>query len=177
MRSAKIFLMFLGLIVFPHQFIAAQTEIQSSVLANGGILISGINNRIVSSVGQSAIGAAGNSNNIAYLGFWYQASTIITTEVEQISNDQLPKEYRLDQNYPNPFNPTTIIQFSIPKGSVVILKVFDLLGRKVAVLMDDELRPGYYKIDFNASRLPSGIYFYRLNAAGFSQTRKMMLIR
>jgi photosystem II stability/assembly factor-like uncharacterized protein len=89
----------------------------------------------------------------------------------------IPTDYQLKQNYPNPFNPTTTIEYSIPKQSKVTVKVFDLLGREIATLVDEEKTAGNYMIDFNGSNLSSGIYFYRLDAGGFSETKKLILIK
>lgn len=86
-------------------------------------------------------------------------------------------EFRLFNNYPNPFNPTTTIKFSIPKLSFVTLKVFDLLGREVATLVDEEKQIGSYIIKFDGSSLSSGIYFYRLHAGGFVETKKLIIIK
>ena len=85
--------------------------------------------------------------------------------------------FNLGQNYPNPFNPTTNIQFRIANFGFVSLKVFDLLGREVATLLNEEMKPGNYERALDAEVLPSGVYFYRLQARGFVETRKMLLIR
>jgi len=85
--------------------------------------------------------------------------------------------YDLQQNYPNPFNSTTIINYQIPELSFVTLKVYDVLGKEVARLVNEEKPAGGYSIDFNASNFPSGIYFYQLKAGNFIQTRKMILLR
>ncbi|MEP0861291.1 MAG: T9SS type A sorting domain-containing protein [Ignavibacterium sp.] len=93
----------------------------------------------------------------------------------------LPSEYFLSQNYPNPFNPTTKIKYSIPNvGSGLaqtVLKVYDVLGNEVATLVDEEKPAGSYEINFDASELSSGIYFYKLQAGLFVETRKMVLLR
>ncbi|MCO6474175.1 MAG: beta-propeller domain-containing protein [Melioribacteraceae bacterium] len=97
-----------------------------------------------------------------------------------VDENYVPQIFSLKQNYPNPFNPTTTIQFSIPAvkmNSNVSLKVYDLLGREVAVLVNKNLLPGTYEVKFNAEGLSSGIYYYRLNAGSVNQTKKMMLIR
>jgi hypothetical protein len=85
--------------------------------------------------------------------------------------------FTLSQNYPNPFNPNTNIKFSLPKQSLVKLKVFDLLGREVASLVDEQLNVGVYSVDFNASKLASGVYFYKLSASEFTTTMKMILVK
>jgi hypothetical protein len=88
-----------------------------------------------------------------------------------------PSEYKLFQNYPNPFNPSTKIIFTVPKVSRVMLSVIDALGRNQAVLVKGEKTPGTYEVEWNASRVPSGIYFYRLQAGEFEETKKMLLVR
>jgi hypothetical protein len=108
---------------------------------------------------------------------------VIITSVEE--DNQLPVEFSLDQNYPNPFNPATTIKYYIPELSFVTLKVHDVLGSEVAILVNEEKAVGYYEIEFNASSLASGIYFYRLQAGdpstgsgqGFVETKKMLLLR
>lgn len=86
-------------------------------------------------------------------------------------------EYRLAQNYPNPFNPTTNISYVLPKAENVSLKVYDVLGREVATLVNEVKAAGAYTVPFNASNLASGVYFYRLQAGSFVQTKKMMLVK
>lgn len=88
-----------------------------------------------------------------------------------------PTEYKLSQNYPNPFNPSTTINFSIKEAGLVTLKIYDILGREVANLVNEELNIGTYNKTFNASGLSSGIYFYTLRAGNFVETRKMILIK
>ncbi|MCX6134883.1 MAG: T9SS type A sorting domain-containing protein [Ignavibacteriales bacterium] len=102
-------------------------------------------------------------------------STIRTTSVEQIGSG-IPTEYGLSQNYPNPFNPTTTIQFDLPKSGFVSLKVFDLLGRQAATLISEELDAGYYRSVWRAN-VPSGVYFYRIQAGEFSQTKRLILLK
>ncbi len=100
--------------------------------------------------------------------------------IHNISNG-VPDKFSLSQNYPNPFNPFTTINFSIPsvetKRWVVLLKVYDILGNEVATLVNGQLTPGTYSVDWDASDFPSGIYFYRLTAGDFSQTNKMILLK
>jgi hypothetical protein len=88
-----------------------------------------------------------------------------------------PETFSLKQNYPNPFNPTTTISFNVPQKSFVTLKVFDALGKEVAVLASEELPAGAYARHWNASDMPSGIYFYRLQAESFTATRKLVLLK
>jgi hypothetical protein len=92
-----------------------------------------------------------------------------------------PPQFTLDQNYPNPFNPMTNIKFQIPSSNAqlefVSLKVFDVLGREVATLVNEAKPPGEYSVTFDASNLPSGMYYYRFSSGNFTQTRKMILMR
>ncbi len=91
--------------------------------------------------------------------------------------ENLPDRFSLLQNFPNPFNPSTSIRFSVPFKGLVTLKVFDVMGKEVALLINDERNPGEYTIDFNASELSSGIYFYKLTAGSFVSTKKMILVK
>ena len=97
------------------------------------------------------------------------------TKVESVSRS--PLEFKLYQNYPNPFNPTTTIRFSLPQREHVTLKVFDILGREVATLVNEELNSGEYSVVFEAKGLPSGVYFVRLQAGKFIQQNKMEMIK
>ncbi|MBK9098728.1 MAG: T9SS type A sorting domain-containing protein [bacterium] len=92
-------------------------------------------------------------------------------------NTTKPVEYSLMQNYPNPFNPTTTISYSIPKNGLVILQVFDILGIEVAKLINEVKEAGNYSVAFNASELPSAIYFYTLTSGDFSATKKLILLK
>src|SRR5690606_31348063 len=88
-----------------------------------------------------------------------------------------PGNYNLAQNYPNPFNPVTTIRYSIPENSNVLLKVYDILGNEIAVLVNEEKQAGVYEITFNGSSLSSGVYFYKLTAGNFSDTKKLILLK
>ncbi|NOX17711.1 MAG: T9SS type A sorting domain-containing protein [Chlorobi bacterium] len=88
-----------------------------------------------------------------------------------------PKKFNLEQNFPNPFNPSTIISYSIPEGSFVQLSVFNILGQKVAQIVNERKEAGTYKINFDASALQSGIYFYQITTDKFSEVKKMMLVK
>lgn len=110
----------------------------------------------------------------------YRPNTCFTMTVVNSTNNIsniIPNEYTLNQNYPNPFNPVTRINFEIPKQGMVSLKVYDVLGREVKALVNEVKAPGVYSVDFNGTELSSGVYFYKLESNGFSDIKKMMLIK
>ncbi|NTW48628.1 MAG: T9SS type A sorting domain-containing protein [Chlorobiales bacterium] len=110
-----------------------------------------------------------------------QASLVFAKLTTTLAVDDDPPHkvnaYKLAQNYPNPFNPSTVIPFSLPKAERVELNVYDLLGRRVAVLLNERKSAGSYQVSFNANRLASGIYFYRIRAGSFVETKKMVFLR
>lgn len=112
----------------------------------------------------------------AYTGLWYRELSEIITGVENSTNEN-PKEYKLEQNYPNPFNPVTQINYSIPKQTNVVIKIFDCSGKEIQTLVNENKSAGNYSAEFNASALSSGVYFYRIETDGFSETKKMTLIK
>lgn len=97
--------------------------------------------------------------------------------VEDQNSNSVPQEFYLGQNYPNPFNPNTQIEFSLPQKSFIKLKIYDALGKEISNLIDGEKSAGKYKVNFNANGIASGIYMYRLETEGFTETRKMILIK
>jgi len=115
---------------------------------------------------------------------YYKRNPTGTTAV-QSSGTEIPGDYRLSQNYPNPFNPVTMIEFDIPKSSYVRLKVYDILGREISRVVDQMLEAGRYTVDFDASELSSGTYFYRIEASDasagsaqlFRDVRKMVVVK
>jgi len=92
-------------------------------------------------------------------------------------SSEVPASFSLSQNYPNPFNPTTKINFALPKSGLVTLKVYDVLGKEVSTLVNEVKNAGTYSFEFNASSLTSGVYFYKLEANGFSDVKKMLLVK
>ncbi|MCX6173934.1 MAG: T9SS type A sorting domain-containing protein [Ignavibacteriales bacterium] len=107
---------------------------------------------------------------LAKLGF-----TQLPTDIKELK--ELPTEFYLLQNYPNPFNPTTNIKFSLPKSSHVKLSVYDGLGKVVATLVNEDKTAGTYEVDFNASKLSSGVYFYQIVTPNYSATKKLLLMK
>jgi photosystem II stability/assembly factor-like uncharacterized protein len=144
---------------------------------NDSNLISGYNNglsngTILSFAVQDSIVFAGTYG----MGIWRRSVSELITGVKK-ENDAIPSEFRLFQNYPNPFNPSTIISFTLPSRSFVSLKVFDLLGREVATIVSEEMPSGSYSRQWNAVNISSGIYFYRLQAGAYTETRKLVILK
>lgn len=100
--------------------------------------------------------------------------SVILTNVEET---ELPTEYSLSQNYPNPFNPETRISYQVPSECKITLKIFDILGREIITLVNEEKPAGKYSVDFNASNLASGIYYYRIQAGGYTDIKKCLLLK
>jgi len=111
-------------------------------------------------------------------GWNFAPDKIITiTSATGVEETSVPVQYSLEQNYPNPFNPVTIISYSIPEESFVSLKIYDLKGREMKSLVDEVKSAGIYKIAFDASGLSSGVYFYRIDAGKYTQTKKFVLLK
>ncbi|HMU44429.1 MAG TPA: T9SS type A sorting domain-containing protein [Ignavibacteriaceae bacterium] len=109
-------------------------------------------------------------------GLWRRPLSELITAVADQSNE-IPTGFVLEQNYPNPFNPSTAIRFQVPNASFVNLKVYDVLGKEVATLVNEEKPVGNYEVNFNPSNLASGIYFYTLQAGKFTETKKLILLK
>jgi hypothetical protein len=105
-------------------------------------------------------------------GLWVSA---VPTSVPQPS--PVPSRFTLGQNYPNPFNPATTISFGLPVRSHVTLTVYDVMGREVTALVDEELAPGTYTRQWTAARMAGGVYFYRLQTPVFTETKRLVLLR
>ncbi len=101
----------------------------------------------------------------------------IITDISRVDGNYLPTSYILNQNYPNPFNPSTVISFALPKSENVTLKIYNILGSEVATVLNKTLNAGNHKIEFDASNLSSGTYFYKIKAGSFTQVKKMNLIK
>jgi hypothetical protein len=100
----------------------------------------------------------------------------LITNIKPVS-ELISEYYTLHQNYPNPFNPSTRIKFSLPESGFTTLKVYNMLGKEVATLVNESLKPGTYEVDWNASQYSSGVYFYKLEAGDFRETKRMMLTK
>ena len=134
------------------------------------------------------------TNRIVYLGIGFEQisdeatrDTIMARTINWITenvvvggvedNNSMPHSYSLDQNYPNPFNPSTIITYSVSQESPVTIKVFDLIGQEIAVLVDEVKEPGFYYVTFDALHLSSGVYIYQMRAGNFTSVKKMSILK
>jgi hypothetical protein len=117
------------------------------------------------------------TGNTGTLKAWSLIVTFQSLTAVNTQNNYIPKVFNLKQNYPNPFNPVTKISFALPKSSFVKLLVYDILGKKVSVLADERLTAGTYNYNWSGTDLPSGVYFYKLTAGDFVQTKKMVLLK
>ncbi|MGH7454151.1 MAG: T9SS type A sorting domain-containing protein [bacterium] len=169
------------------------TNVLTLVINSNGHILAGTNNGVFHSTDNGANWSPINSGlintNVNALaigrdghifagtnGSAFRSAKPITTTGEEISSS-IPALFSLEQNYPNPFNPSTTIQFNLAKRMTVNLKVFDVSGREVATLVDETLGPCTYKVVFEANSLPGGVYFYRLEAGEFMQTKKLVAIK
>ena len=109
--------------------------------------------------------------------YWEIDTTIIVKPSDIEEEISLPLAYKLEQNYPNPFNPATTVGFGLPEKGNVRLSVLNILGEEIRIILNEEKDTGYHSVEFNASDLPSGVYFYKLTAGNFISTRKMLLLK
>ncbi|MDP3442025.1 MAG: YCF48-related protein, partial [Ignavibacteria bacterium] len=99
------------------------------------------------------------------------------SDTSSISLEDIPDNFMLSQNYPNPFNPTTTIEYQLPSAGHVLLKVYDILGREIVTLINENKYAGNYKVTFDGKKFVSGVYFYTINANKYSKTKKMILMK
>ena len=166
---------FLILLFLFSPLLIAQNQVSVSVLSNGGEKQSNANYLLVGTVGQTGVDLITSSGYQVQPGFWntYYQDVIVSVEDE----DVLPTVFKLEQNYPNPFNPSTIIKFAVPERSIVVIKIFDVLGSEIQTLVNEEMESGWYEKVFSASGYASGMYIYRMQAGDYISTKKMLLIK
>jgi hypothetical protein len=179
MQKQKIFIFITSVFILTI-FISplkAQFKLERSVFGSGGGMNTSDNNSLIGTFGQTFIGVSENTVDEVYSGFWYINQTLVGISDEQL----IPKNFELYPNYPNPFNPSTKIKYSVPVGAnghtPLQLKVYDILGREIATLVNEKKAPGNYEVNFNAKNLPSGVYLYRIQAGSFKEVRKMILLK
>ncbi|MBU1421963.1 MAG: T9SS type A sorting domain-containing protein, partial [Bacteroidetes bacterium] len=145
---------------------------------NNGTSWSAVNTGLTTSTDVRALAVSG-TNLFAGTwggGVWRRPLSEMITSVQPLPGE-LPAAFRLEQNYPNPFNPVTTIEYHIPVSAHVLLKVFDLLGREVATLVNEGKAVGVHTIHYDASGLAGGVYFYRIQAGNYVEARKLVLLR
>jgi hypothetical protein len=101
----------------------------------------------------------------------------VVNNTPKIAGDEIRFDYSLSQNYPNPFNPTTKIRFNVANDGLISIKLYNLLGQEVKILLNEFKEKGIYEVDFDASSLSSGIYFYRLQAGNYTAVKKLQLLK
>jgi hypothetical protein len=117
------------------------------------------------------------AGNVSGFSAWSDSSFILGATDVKKEEGAIPTEYSISQNYPNPFNPTTTIDLALPKKALTKIVIYDLLGRQIQTLINGELEAGYHEISVDASSLPSGVYFYRVQSGDFTQTKRMILMK
>lgn len=182
MSTQKIFVMLLMPACFfcQNEAFAQTNKIEWSSFNQGFGASSSAGTQICSALGQSFVGATQNTSTQITGGFLVHPlirDTKTAVEEKAREESQLPTSYELEQNYPNPFNPSTTIAFALPKLSEVTLKIFDAYGREVATLVEGRLSAGRHEVVLDARPFSSGVYFYRLQAGEFSQTRRLTLVK
>lgn len=182
MNSKNLFLIapILTGLFFDGQASAQSSQVQWSSFNQGFGASSSAGTQVCSALGQSFVGSAQNANSQIASGFLAHpliSDTKTAVEEKTQEESQLPTSYELEQNYPNPFNPSTTIAFALPKLSEVTLKIFDASGREVATLVEGRLPAGRHEVVLDARPFSSGVYFYRLQAGDFLQTRRLTLVK
>ncbi len=173
MKTLSMLSLMLLLVILNNQVVYSQS-VQWSTFSSGGNVSTVSTTQLVSTIGQQFVGSTQNANTAIESGFLVHGAFGPTNINE---GKQLPQKYSLFQNYPNPFNPSTTVHFELPKESYVTLKVYNMLGQEVLTVLDNEFEAGRYNVKIDGANISSGLYFYRLVAADFIQTKKMMLVK
>ncbi len=158
-------------VVLPNILPNGIRRIEQKSLANDSLIAFATDEDGIWPSGASTINPSGGTTAIILTSSDVNAFTSVNDK------DIIMQEYNLAQNYPNPFNPTTTISFSLPKAGLVKLSIYNILGKEISVPVNEYLGVGMHSIQFNASNLSSGVYFYRLTVGSFSDTRRMLIIK
>jgi hypothetical protein len=173
MKSSYI-ITFCGLIVILwHVAIWAQENLNNGIISSGASNSSNTDFKINGTIAQPLVNFSSNGSYRVSSGFWPGFGLVVRVEDEL----SIPNNYELFYNYPNPFNPSTTIKYSIIKPGRVTLILYNSLGQKVETLIDEEKTIGTYSIAFDAKNISSGIYFYRIVANDFVETKRMILLK
>lgn len=160
------------LILFSSSY--SQHQIKSYVFGNGGEAISNTDYNISSTIGQSFVGMASNTDFTHYSGYWRNVALLTNLLGEE---ELIPLKFELLQNYPNPFNPSTNIKYSVAKQTKVRIEVYNILGQRVAVLVNENKSPGYYTVKFDGRDMATGFYVYRMQTNEFNSIKKMLIVK
>jgi hypothetical protein len=163
-------------------FNSATTFFTNTTPAQAGALKGAAKNAIITLAGilddyNNGITGPGHCSDDSYVNMSKQGNNGGNEEVSTQVQNVIPDAYSLNQNYPNPFNPMTTISFGIPEAAFVTLKVYDLLGNEIATLVNENVQAGTHQISFDASKIPSGVYLYKIQAGNFILTKKMILMK
>jgi hypothetical protein len=173
----KLFLLRAGLLIALLCTVRAQAGVvvNRSVMGTGGTRAASAGHIIICTSGQPAIGVVAGTTNTNQVGFWYQSAADLAGIGER--DRGAPMEFMLSGSRPNPFGSKTTIQFVLPKPCHVSMRLYDTAGREIATLIDEELPPGLHAKVVDGTGLSSGVYFCRMQAEKFTQTRKLVLLR
>jgi hypothetical protein len=159
-------------------------DIPRQVLDGGGAMwLATSSYQLSSSLAQSITGVQQSTSYKLYTGFWNPWTVEMSpVEEEEQDGNLRPTDFALDQNFPNPFNPNTIIQYALPKTSQVKIEIYNVLGQRVRLLVDERQEPGYKTINWDGkddggNEVSSGVYFCRIQAGDFMQSKKMTLLK
>ena len=164
-----------GLMVLGLVGAALGAVMPASSFNNGSAETANQEDRVSLTIGQTFIGNLSNANHKVGVGFWYIANSSDSSGVSDVPTRDYITE--LHQNAPNPFNPTTTISFALGKAGPVVLHLYDVQGRKVATLVNEEMNAGEHSLVFQPQGLASGVYLYQLKTAEGTETRRMMLLK
>ena len=154
-----------------------------SINAGGNVYSSSTTYRLCGSVAQSVAGKdSSGSVQYNFAGFWNPWIMNAASDVKREETPNIPEDFSLSQNYPNPFNPSTVIEYSLPQSAHVIIEIYNLLGQKVNILVDEDQKVGFYRVDWDGkdkqgNELASGVYFYRIQAGDFVKCKKMTMLK
>ena len=157
-------------------------ELKNDVIDDGGTKMTSSGYILRGSFGQPTIGKISSANYIAYIGFWHPYPIGPGIEEDLLFSRSIPIVFSLSQNYPNPVTRSTTIKYGLPQETDVDIRVFNSAGQQIRTLVKENQDPGYYKVNWDlrgvsGDQMPSGVYFYRIRAGNFVQTRKMVILR
>ncbi len=168
----ELFIIAIMVLFAPHK-VFGQYNLVADVISCSASVSNSSGFNLTGTIGQPITENANNSDFQLYSGFWFAADII--TDIDEDSF--LPNEYKLFNNYPNPFNPSTTIKYQLKKRGNVTLILYNSLGKRIRTLVNDNKEAGVYSVNFNASNISSGVYFYRLISEKFVETKRMILLK